>query len=421
MPKSNPLSRLSPKVIDNLLRVGGRLGRAPLSLDERHPIILPSSSHITHLLILEAHAKLLHASVAQVIEQLRRRFYIPNLRRTVKSLLNKCIECRRFHARPGEQQMSELPLSRVDTSTSPFYIAGSDLFGPISVKVGRGRARHKRWVVIFACHSTRAIHCEIVYSLTTDSYVNAFRRFISRRGEVHRLVLDQGTNLRGADKVLSDELRTWNESELGRQFHQLGTEFQFFAPKSSHALGATERCIRLVRRHLRHVVMEQDLEDETLHTVIVECEAIVNARPLTAGSQDIDDFRAITPRDLLVLRPDIGLPPGVFPDHSMSTRLLRQWHQVQVLANTFWKRFRREYLPTLHQRQKWLTPRRDFKENDLIIMHDNSLPRNVWKLARVTKTYPSDDGRVRSVQVRTSNGHTFDRPVQKLYLMEGTD
>ena len=146
LPKSNPLSRLSPKVVDNLLRVGGRLGRAPLSFDERHPIILPSSSHITHLLILEAHAKLLHASVAQVVEQLRRRFYIPNLRRTVRSLLNKCIECRRFHARPGEQQMSELPLSRVDTSTSPFYVAGSDLFGPISVKVGRGRARHKRWV-----------------------------------------------------------------------------------------------------------------------------------------------------------------------------------------------------------------------------------------------------------------------------------
>jgi len=101
---------------------------------------------------------------------------------------------------------------------------------------------------------------------------------------------------------------------------------------SSHAAGAMERIIRIIRSHLRHVLNEQVLSEESFQTLVVECESIANFRPLTAASENVDDFRAICPNDLLLVRPSQSLPPGNFPE---DVRFVRQWKQVQGLANSF--------------------------------------------------------------------------------------
>ena len=209
--------------------------------------------------------------------------------------------------------------------------------------------------------------------IALTSYIGGFRRFVARRGHVDRLVLDQGTNQRGASRELDQAIRQWNASELGRRFHQFGTEFDFLPPKSSHAAGATERIIRIIRSHLRHVLNEQILSEESFQTLVIECESIANFHPLTAASENVDDFRAICPNDLLLVRPSQSLPPGNFPE---DVRFVRQWKQVQGLANSFWKR-----LPLLQRRQKWLQPRRNFAVGDLVLMIDNNAPRSQWKLA----------------------------------------
>ena len=340
--------------------------------------------------------------------------------KVVKSVVDKCLQCRRFNARSGQQIMSELPVSRVDTSAgNPFNVVGADVCGPFKVKVKRSSV--KRYVVIFACHSSRAIHCEVLHSLTADSFINSCRRLMSRRGKVERFVMDQGTNFRGAERQLSEALREWNSTEIGQKLHQVGSEFTFLPPKSSSQNGATERAVRLFRSHFRHVADQQSLDDETFETLVIECEGILNCRPLVATTDDIEDCRALTPNDLLQVRPSSGLPPGVFDDNLGQVRFRRQWRQVQCLANSFWHRFRKEYLPTLQRRQKWLVPRRNFQVGDLVLVNEEPLPRSVWKLARIVKVYVSDDGKVRSAQIRMSNGHLFDRPITKLYLLEGQE
>jgi len=80
--------------------------------------------------------------------------------------------------------------------------------------------------------------------------------------------------------------------------------------------------------------------------LLVECESIANFRPLMAASENVDDLRAICPNDLLLVRPSQSLPPGNFPE---DVRFVRQWKQVQGLANSFWKRLRD--LPLLQKRQ----------------------------------------------------------------------
>ena len=286
--------------------------------------------------------------------------------------------------------------------------------------MGRGQRREKRYIALFVCHSSRAVHLEVLHSLTTDSYINGFMRFIARRGEVKQLVLDQGTNLRGSERELTKALREWNEADVEKKFQQIGTEFRFLPPKASMAAGATERIVRSLRSHLRHVLDRQVLGEEVFQTVVTECEKILNHRPLIAASDDVEDCRALTPCDLLHARPGSGLPPGLFgDDDSVVVRFQRQWKQVQVVANSFWKRFRSEYLPLLHQRQKWLKPRRDFAIGDLVLVHDANAPRSAWPMARITAIEPSEDGHIRIVEVQTANRRRYQRPISKIYLLEG--
>lgn len=87
------------------------------------------------------------------------------------------------------------------------------------------------------------------------------------------------------------------------------------------------------------------------------------------------------------------------------------------MADLFWKRWVREYIPTLQQRQKWLTPKRNLKENDIVLIVDKPLPRGAWRLGRVLAVHKGRDGLVRSANVKTSESQLV-RPVDKLCLLE---
>ena len=53
------------------------------------------------------------------------------------------------------------------------------------------------------------------------------------------------------------------------------------------------------------------------------------------------------------------------------------------MGDLFWKRWLREYLPLLQERQKWLPPRRNFDVGDVALIVDGKAPRNSWPLGRV--------------------------------------
>jgi len=84
----------------------------------------------------------------------------------------------------------------------------------------------------------------------------------------------------------------------------------------------------------------------------------------------------------------------------------RHLHQGGILRNQhfadlFWKRFRREYLVVLSERQKWIRPKRNLKPGDLVLVVDANSPRSAWPLARVIRTLPGRDERVRNCEIRT--------------------
>ena len=159
---------------------------------------------------------------------------------------------------------------------------------------------------------------------------------------------------------------------------------------------------------------EQTLDDETLLTVLAEVERILNDRPLVRGEGQIDDLDPLTPSKLLLLRSNSCLPIGVFVGED---RFSKRWRQAQVLANTFWKRWIGEYLPTLQLRQKWRKGARNIQVKDLVLMVDSGCPRGGWPIAIVEEVFPDERGSVRQVVVRTRNGK-FRRDVRKLCMLE---
>jgi len=100
-------------------------------------------------------------------------------------------------------------------------------------------------------------------------------------------------------------------------------------------------------------------------------EAIMNSRPLAPISDDPHDLRALSPSNLLLVRPAVPLPPGVFTEKDL---LRRKWRQVQHLADNFWKRFLQEYLPLLQKRQKWLRPQPNVRQGDFVLIHEENVP-----------------------------------------------
>ncbi|XP_055505290.1 uncharacterized protein LOC129705648 [Leucoraja erinacea] len=142
-----------------------------------------------------------------------------------------------------------------------------------------------------------------------------------------------------------------------------------------------------------------------------------NARPLVPISSDPDSPFLLTPAMLLTQRSDVPAPPSHFTGEDL---FKSQWRQVQTLANEFWVRWRREYLPTLQSRRKWNEIRRDLQTGDIVLLKDSQLSRNKWPMGLVTSVFPSSDGKVRKIEVRAASHGTsksYMRPVSEVILL----
>ena len=415
--KSSSIVKLDPIVKDGLIRVGGRLQQASIDSDAQHPIILPKNHHVAKLITKFYHLVSGHSGLEHTLSLIRQRYWIIRSRPLVRKILHECVSCRKRQSPAVEQKMASLPKDRVTPDKPPFTYTGVDCFGPFDVRRGRGKA--KRYGVIFTCLTLRAIHIEVANSLDTESFINALRRFIARRGRPEEMRSDNGGNFVKGERELREEIKNWNQTQIHDFLVQRNVKWTFNPPAGSHHGGVWERCIRTVRKVMRAVIKEQLLDDEGINTLMCEVEAIVNGRPLTKLSEDPRDLEPLTPNHLLLLRNGPKAPPGIFTKEDNCSS--RRWRQVQYLADVFWRRWIREYLPSLQERQKWNKTRKNLKVNDIVLILDEKTPRCSWPLGRIMEVYTNrKDGLVRSVKVKTSTSLLI-RPVDKIILLESEE
>ena len=209
---SSKLATLSPILIDDVIRVGGRIRNAPLPLDALHPMILPKEHYISTLIIRYNHQILGHAGREHVLSFVRRQYWILQGRALTRKILRNCINCRKQNEAVMQQFIADLPRERLTPYEPPFTYTGIDFFGPFLVK--RGRSTEKVYGCIFICFNSRAVHIEDASSLETDVFIQALRRFISNRGCPKMIFTDNGTNFTGAERKLRQSVTTWKRETI---------------------------------------------------------------------------------------------------------------------------------------------------------------------------------------------------------------
>ncbi|KAG1936575.1 hypothetical protein F2P79_018552 [Pimephales promelas] len=406
---------------DELLCVGGRLQQSDFSYREKHPWILPNKDRYCELLVQYNHEFIMHSGLRDTLVQTRSRYWILRARQIVKGVLSKCTVCKRFKVKPAQQDTAPLPRDRV-SEKPPFEVTGIDFAGPLYVK--GDRALCKAYVALFTCAVTRAVHLELVSSQSTESFLLALKRFISRRGLCKVIYSDNAKTFKRANQDLSELWKAIKDPQILEYFSGKGITWRFIVERAAWWGGFWERLVRSVKMSMRKVLGKASLTFEEMSTLLAEVEAILNSRPLTFVHNELDEPQPLTPAHFLVGERLTSLPPKPFPadyDHPTVSKgdMTRRWRYRNRLMTNLWNRWRRDYLLDLKSAHSCNTQKpTQLKMGDVVLIGDVNMPRQTWKLGKIEELFPGRDGKVRSCALRTSTGTVLKRPVQLLYALE---
>ena len=287
--------------------------------------------------------------------------------------------------------------------------------GPLTVRIGRSSV--KRYVCIFNCLATRAVHFEVVQALDADAFIQAFRRFCNRRNiRPSDIYSDNGGNFVAAERELKKGAENLRSKSVYKALLRKNVNWHFNPPRSSHQGGFYETFFRLVRKIMRSLIGEATVDEFELLTLITEIERILNDRPITQLSSKTDDLSTITPSMILSGSVESDAPFDVF---IKADGYRRSWRKTQYLADLFWERWINQYLPLLQPRHKWFETVPSLKPGDLVLIVDESTKRGHWPKTIVKEVMPDSNHLVRRVLIRAADGSEFVRDIRKLCLLEG--
>ena len=413
------IDQLNLYLDENVLKSRGRISNSFANESSKFPILLHPECEFTKLVVRWAHLTTLHTGVNALLSFIREKWWIPRGRQVVKSVLRKCVACNKVQGKPfSAPPYPPLPIERC-AKFKPFEVTGVDYTGAILVK--SGSTVTKAYVILFTCSITRAVHLELVYSLSEEVFLDALVKFSARRSFPKLLISDNAKTFEGSAKTLKEIYK----SKLLTSF--LGDnriEWKFSTPRSPWQGGFWERLIGLMKDCLKKVIGGALLTGPQLETLIVQIESRLNDRPITFNSDNLDDLAPITPSLLIFGHKLRDFPDTIDEDQISdltynSAKMLSKAfiYRTKVLEN-FWKRWESEYLKSL--RERFNIPNRNRNNllvpGQIVLIHDN-VHRSQWKMGMILELIPSLDQYVRSVKLKVSNG-TLIRPVTKIYPLE---
>ena len=286
LPQKSKLLPLKPRLDeDGIIQCDGRLQHATyLPHETTFPIILPSRNHVTTLIIKDCHEKHSHAiGTNHTLSLLTRKYWIVSGREEIRHWERQCNTCK---------------MDTLDTLCA-FARVAVDYAGPFMTVQVRGKCRQKRYLCLFTCLMSRAVHLEMAHSLDTNAFLNTFFRMVNRRGLPEEIYSDNGTNFVGANKELKKLVTNLDEETLKESLANRGVKWFFNPPLAPHFGGVHESMIKAAKRAVVAILSNSDVKDEELITAFTGAEALINSRPLTYQSTSPHDDVPLTPNHFL--------------------------------------------------------------------------------------------------------------------------
>ena len=427
------LRRLGVKLDENgFLVAEGRLQHSLISEEMTYPIILPkivcksltdTHSTATARLIYDTHAYNQHAGADWLLQHLRQRYWILSGRRTIRSVIRHCVRCQIATKGPMKQRMAPLPFARLHTSI-PWAYVGVDHAGPFRIRCETEDT--KGYIVIFTDLVSRGVHFEFVPRRDTESFFEAFRQFISRRGTPFELYSDQAREFERARKELIGLYELVDPDKLKAGLAQMGILWRLNVPYSPHRGGVWERMLRTFKESLRKAIGTRVLTERQLRLYTAEIEAMMNDRPLCVPASGKDITEAITPSLIMNgrrLRYLPGAPKPPFYATDDAAKAAEKWKARQTLMQHAWRHFSTTYMKEVLTRiPKWTDEQEaPLAVGDIVLIGSEVTERGQWPWARVVDIHDGPrtrDGRVRTVTVEKSNGQQYVRSIQQLVRLE---
>ena len=439
IPEANKLIHLAPFLHKNgLLRVGGRLRKSELKFSQSHPILLSVKDPLTTIIFQSVHQTMKHCGPTLLLATVGLEYFVVGAKRLAKKTCRECVTCRKVSAKAEHQLMADLPENRV-TESPCFNTVGIDYAGPFLVKTSKLRTspKVKTWLVIFICFASKGVNLELVSEQTTEGFLRTMNRFVSKWGMPKHVYTDNGTNFVGAKRELESFYQWMETSNLNSQLQSFFTEhkatWHCSPQRAPHFGGLWEAAVKSAKYHMKRVIGPHILTFEELETVFVQIQACLNSRPLIdQQSHNTDGVQPITPAHLLIGKSLVAYPErDIDPKATCRSRYLL----CQQMVQSFWKSWTEEYLVLLQRRNKWTHSHPNLEPGDIVLMKDGTEFKTQWSLAKVTRTFPGDDGHVRVVEVKACKiqlprtgppithqqmrvkQSTLRRPVSKLALL----
>lgn len=403
---------------NSIIRCRGRLEKSDLSYDVKNPILIPRNSPLSDLLIKEAHLGCKHLGVASTLSAIRMSgLWIPKGRAKVKSFLNRCIVCKKLNSFAFKYpKVTDYIKDRVQFD-KPFQHTGVDFTGHVFIKFND--ILTKMYIVVFTCYNTRAVHLDLVQSLSCKDFLLSFIRFCNRFCIPDAIYSDNANTFIQAMGIVS-------ESNIDNDFEAYLTKNSikhYRIPLYSAWVGAYwERLIRTIKSCIVKSTGRKHFNYFEYVTLLADVENCINSRPLTYLNED--NLQCITPN--CFLKPITGrslmlkvdkdefeaaghreLINSLEQRESMLTKFKEEWHENYLLSL-------RETSRNVHQIE-WDNK---ISVNDIVLISSPVKPRALWKMGRVLQLLPGDDGKIRCVKVMRPDHSEAIYSISHLYPLE---
>ena len=176
-----------------------------------------------------------------------------------------------------------------------------------------------------------AVHLEVAFGLDTDSFLNAFTRFTSRRGVPKEMVNDCGTNFVGTVNELKELISELDQDKIQQNKAHQGVKWRFNPPGAPHFGGIHEAMIKSAKKAIYRVIGSSDVTDEELITAVTGVESLLNSRPLTYQLAHSQDIVPLTPNHFLHGKLGSQFAPETVYTTEFSRR--KRWRKVQKIIS----------------------------------------------------------------------------------------